>query len=289
MNPVFKPALDELFANGVTHPSSPWAGPLQKPVLIAFLVCFGVAWISLWLGIPDAEKGLELALWFSAATASVVGLTRRLPAQNVLMSSLLIGVISLGISVVAQKTGMPFGPRIYTAALGPKVLGVPWSVPLIWLVVIVTGRGVARLIMRRWRKTTYYGFRVIGLVCLLAVLFDAGLEPFATRVKSYWLWETRGNVLNWYSAPWVNFLGWFVAALAILGFTTPWLINKQPVKQPADYHPLVVWLLLNSYLATGNALHHLWAAVSFTLVVNAILTIYALRGARWVTNQGSHR
>ena len=124
---------------------------------------------------------------------------------------------------------------------------------------------------------------------MLAVLFDAGLEPFATGVKSYWLWETRGNVLNWYSAPWVNFLGWFAAALAILGFTTPWLINKQPVKQPADYHPLVVWLLLNSYLATGNALHHLWAAVSFTLVVNAILTIYALRGARWVTNQGSHR
>jgi uncharacterized membrane protein len=280
MNPLFKPAPDEVFAHGVAQPSSPWVGPLHKPVFIAFLVSFGVAWISLWLEIPFAERGLEWVFWLAAATTSVVGLARRLPAQNVLMSSLLIGAISLGISVAAEETGIPFGLRVYTGALGPKVLGVPWSVPLIWLVVIVNARGVARLVMRPWRKTTYYGFRVIGLACLLAVLFDAGLEPFAVRVKSYWLWETRGHVLSWYSAPCVNSLGWFVSALAILGLATPWLINKQPAKQPADYHPLVLWLLLNSYFATGNASHRLWPAVSLTLVANAIVTIFAVRGAR---------
>ena len=86
---------------------------------------------------------------------------------------------------------------------------------------------------------------------------------------------------GWYSAPWVNSLGWFVTALGILAFTTPWLINKQPVKQPTDYHPLVIWLLLNLYFATGNALQHLWFAVLFALVANVIATIYAVRGARW--------
>ncbi|PYK99124.1 MAG: hypothetical protein DME19_09780 [Verrucomicrobia bacterium] len=115
----------------------------------------------------------------------------------------------------------------------------------------------------------------------LAVLFDFGLEPFAARVKHYWFWETHAVVPGWYSAPWVNFLGWFAVALGILGFTTPWLINKQPIKQPTDYHPLALWLLLNFYFATGNALQQLWPAVALSFVANAIVTIYAVRGARW--------
>jgi uncharacterized membrane protein len=135
--------------------------------------------------------------------------------------------------------------------------------------------------MRPWRKTSHDGFRVIGLACLLGVLFDAALEPFATRVKHLWYWQTPAAVLNWYSAPWTNFLGWLVTALGILGFTTPWLINKQPLKQPTDYHPLAVWLLLNFYFTTGSALQQLWPAVAFSLVANVIVTIYAVRGATW--------
>ncbi len=279
MNPLFKPEPTEAFANGLAQLPSPWAHALHKPVFIAFLVGFAAAWTALLLDVPFA--GLDGWFWLTAAATSTVGLARRLPEQNIIVSAALIGVISLGISVVGEKTGIPFGPRTYLSPLGPKILGVPWSIPLLWLVVVVNARGVARLIMRPWRKTTYYGFHVIGLVCLLAVLFDAGLEPFATRVKHYWFWETRVNILNWYSAPWANFLGWLVTALAILGFTTPWLINKQPVKQPTDYHPLVVWLLLNFYFTAGNAIQHLWPVAGVTLVANAIVMICAVRGARW--------
>ena len=211
----------------------------------------------------------------------MVGLARRLPEQNIAVSAALIGAISLGISVVGEKTGVPFGRRTYTPTLGAKILAVPWSIPLLWLVVVVNARGVARLILRPWRKTNYYGFRVIGLSGLLAVLLDAGLEPFAARVLHYWFWNTHANVLDWYSAPWANFLGWYVTVLAILGFSTPWLINKQPLKQPTDYHPLVVWLMLNFHFATGDALEHSWAAVALSLLANAVMTVYAVRGARW--------
>jgi putative membrane protein len=122
---------------------------------------------------------------------------------------------------------------------------------------------------------------VIGLSCLLAVLFDLELEPFATRAKHYWLWQTHTAVLNWYSAPWVNFLGWFATALGILGFTTPWLINKQPIKLPTDYHPLLMLLLLNAYFTSGSALQQMWLAVGFSAVASLIVTICAMRGARW--------
>jgi uncharacterized membrane protein len=283
MNPLFKPAPTSVFAGGAAQLPSPWAHKAHKPAFTVFLVCFAVAWVTLLLGISFAKewRWLEGIFWLLAAVTSLLGLARRLPEQNLFAAAALVAAISFTIGVVAEKTRVPFGPRVYTDALGGKILGVPWPMPLIWLVVIVNGRGVARLILRPWRKTTYYGFWVIGLAGLLAVLFDAGLEPFATRARHYWFWETHVNVPGWYSAPWVNFLGWFVSALGILGFTTPWLINKQPVKQPTDYHPLVLWLLLNLYFATGNALQQLWPAVVFSLVANTIATVYAVRGASW--------
>jgi uncharacterized membrane protein len=81
---------------------------------------------------------------------------------------------------------VPFGPIAYSEAFGEKLFTVlPWPVPFLWIVVVVNGRGVARLIMRPWRKTNYYGFWVIGLTCVLAVLLDLSLEPFASA-RHYW-------------------------------------------------------------------------------------------------------
>src|SRR5438876_4992422 len=282
MNPRFEPAPAELSAGGAARLPSPWACAAHKPVFIAFLLVFSVVWVDLLPGISVAEgrRWLEPLFWLLAAATCLVGLARGLPEQNVLMSASIVAAISFGFAATAGKIKVPFGPRSYTDALGGKILGVPWPMPLLWLVVIINGRDVARLITRPWRQTPCYGFGVIGLTCGLTVVFDLGFEPFATHVRHFWFWEANGSGLNWYSAPWTNFLGWFAAALVILSLTTPWLINKQPAEQPTDYHPVVLWLLLNFYFATGNALQQLWPAVGFSLVVSAIVAACAVRGAQ---------
>jgi uncharacterized membrane protein len=255
-----------------------------KPVFILFWVAslaqlISQAWQIEW---PAGWRRIE-ALWLLlAALTSLLALGKRLPFQNVATSAVLITVISGCILSVGTLSGVPFGPFHYSDLLGEKLLDVlPWPMPLVWMVVIINARGVARLIMRPWRKTNYYGYWVIGFTCLLAVLLDVGLEPFAVFVKDYWIWRISRPALHWYTAPWVNFLGWFVTALAILAFTTPWLINKQPIKQPIDYHPLIVWLLLNACLMAGNAAHHLWPAFAVTLAGNLVATYFAIRGALW--------
>ena len=258
-----------------------WAHAIHKPVFIGLLLGFTFNWVTLLLGLSTDWPRTEELFWTLAAATTLVGLARRLPEQNVLMSASIIAGIAFVVAVAADRTAIPYGPRTYSDYLGGKILGVPWPMPLIWMVVIITCRGVARLILRPWRKTMYYGFWVIGLACLLAVWLDLALEPFAARVKRYWFWQTSKDVLNWYSAPWVNFLGWGVAALGILGFATPWLINKQPVKQPTDFHGLALWLLLNFYFATGNALNGMWLAVAAGVVGAAGVTLFAVRGARW--------
>jgi len=156
------------------------------------------------------------------------------------------------------------------------------AVPIIWVAVIFASRGVARLILRPWRKTQTYGFRLIGLTTLLVVLLDAGLEPFATRVKHYWFWNPTKLKFDWYTTPWINFVGWAFTTLLILAVATPSLINKKPVQQPApDYFPLAVWLLMNLLFATGAAAHQLWPALGLISIISIAVAVFAIRGARW--------
>ena len=118
--------------------------------------------------------------------------------------------------------------------------------------------------------------------CLLVALFDVGLEPFATRVHRFWIWRVAGGgkCLAWFAAPWVNFLGWAVTALLVLMVATPWLINKMPSRRrAADFHPLIVWVTLNVFLAAMLALHQLWLPAGITLAVAVVGTIFARRNA----------
>lgn len=266
---------------GAASPPQVAAIYLNRILLWLFLVWFLVeCWL---LRTPDSGRwhlGVFLGL---AVATTLVSLSRRVPLQSVTVASLLILAISGTVQAVGTRTGIPFGLFTYTDAAGARLFNLlPWTIPLLWLLVILNCRGVARLILRPWRKVRVYGFWVMGIACLLAALFGLGLEPFAARVNRYWIWQTPAKSLTWYGAPWVTFFGWAMTALLILAFATPWLINKRPGRRrPPDYHPLTVWLSLNLYFIVGLALHQLWPAVWMILVVCATVTTAALRNARW--------
>ena len=268
-------------------PPSPTLLACQKAAFLIFLLVWALNATLLALRIDTgSSQWAETLLLLSAVVSSLLTLARRLPLQNVVMTAVLVASISSVIFSVAVLSGIPLGPLTYLESFGLKLFGVlPWPIPLIWIVVLINARGVARLIMRPWRKTNYYGFWVIGLACLLVVLFDLSLEPFAVYTKQFWLWHTPKWVWAWHTAPWVNFLGWFVTALGILAFTTPWLINKQPVKQPMDYQPLILWLLLNGWMIAGNAQYHFWIAAGLSGFANLLVTIWTIRGAQWAQTE----
>ena len=256
----------------------------HKPVFIVFLVAWTVnaAVTSLRIQLPSGFDWIEALLPVTALATTLLGLARRLPLQNVITATASISLLATIILTIGAVTGTPFGPIVYGDNLGERLLGeVPWPLPLLWVVLIINGRGVARLVMRPWRKTNFYGFWVIGITCLLVTLFALGFEPFAVKVKDYWIWRFDRGTANWFRVPWVDFLGWFLAALAVTTLSIPWLINKHPVKQPMDYQPLIVWLLLNLWPAIGCAAHGLWLPAAVALAGNAIATGYAVRGARW--------
>jgi uncharacterized membrane protein len=264
-------------------PFSGWAPRIHRILFALFLMEWALVWVRLWLPHPpfgDARWPEGLLVILATATL-LASLTRQLPGQNVMLASVVIAFMAGAVETLGGLTGIPFGPFVYTDAIGRQLFyPLPWAMPMIWIVALLVSRGVTRLILRPWRETPDYGYWLLGLTALLVVLLDLGLEPFATQVKHLWLWAPTRLKLEWYTAPCVNSLGWGVTALLILAFITPALINKRPVNQPApDYHPLAVWLLLNLLFATGAAVNRLWPAVVMTSVVNVMVAVLAIRGA----------
>ncbi|HXD00543.1 MAG TPA: carotenoid biosynthesis protein, partial [Verrucomicrobiae bacterium] len=250
---------------------------------LALLACIasGVAFL---LPPPQSPGAIWATALFPllALAATLLALARTLPAQNVLAVAVIIALLSGIVEIINVKTGVPFGARTFTDDLGPQILGLPWPLPFLSTAALLSSRGVARLILRPWRKTAKYGLWVIGLAALLTVIFDFNLEPFASAANSWWIWRMPKSVPAWQTAPWVNFLGLAMTTLLILAFTTPWLINKSRTRSgPLDYHPLLLWLLLNLLPAAGDATHHLWLPAALAVVLSILATTFALRGARW--------
>ena len=275
--------------SGLVAPASRPAGSLNQLALrlfsvLALLSYLLVFWTLLGAGtFPGKPGGPVAVLVLTTLFATMAALTRHLPGQNVALAAVIIGFIGGLAHGVGAATAIPFGPFSYTASAGPRFINtLSWALPALWVIVILNARGVARLILRPWRKLRNSGFWLIGLTAALTVLFDVALEPFAARVKHFWLWQPTKLPFSWYGAPVVNFLGWLLTALLILAFATPALITKQQrQKSVPDYHPLVMWLLLLTLFAAGDITQQLWPAAGFCVLTGIVTAAFALRGARW--------
>jgi uncharacterized membrane protein len=225
----------------------------------------------------------EATLILLATFSTIAALARQLPLQNALLAAFVIALIGGGAHALGATTALPFGPFNFGSGAGPQFFKtLPWAMPLVWIIAILNSRGVARLILRPWRKIPAYGFWLIGFTAILAVLFDFALEPVAARVKHYWLWSPTKSPVDWYGASPVNFIGWAVVSTLILAFVTPALINKQPGKKSSkDFYPLAVWLGAILIFSLASGLHGLWTAVAVDAIVGIVVTIFAIRGAQW--------
>ena len=255
-------------------------------LLNGLLACvFGLVLAETWwqFRVPGKPGWPEAVLLLLALSATVAALARHLPLQNVLAAAFLIALGGSAATWLDIETGIPFG--IFTASgdVGPKIAGtLPWLFPLLWATAILNSRGVGRLMLRPWRKTHTYGFRLIGITAVLTMLFEACFEPYATRVRHYWFWEPTKLPLTWQGVPLANFFGWVVVTLLILAFVTPLLINKQPVsKHAADFHPLAVWLGALLLFGIGAARAGQWTAVVLDAIVGALTAFFSAGGARW--------
>jgi uncharacterized membrane protein len=235
------------------------------------------------LKLPGNAGWPEALLLASGVACTITALARRLPLQNVLLAVFGIAVLGGAIYVLGAITGIPFGPFTFGESIGPQVFKtLPWAVPLIWVLAVLNSRGVARLILRPWRKIGAYGFWLMGLTAALTLLFDFALEPFASWVKHYWLWTPTKFPVTWQGVPLSNFLGWAAVSSLIAVAIAPALINKQPGKRNSpDFHSFAIWLGAILLFGTACAQHGLLAAAVADGILAAFVTVFAIRGGTW--------
>jgi uncharacterized membrane protein len=257
---------------------------IDQSLLVLFLIALSlVLWNTLQPIPAFTGSAWPNGLLLVCAVASVIGsVSRTLPFQNIIWAALVIGGLGGLTHAVGVLTSIPFGPITFTNAAGLRILGVvPVSICLLWILSIYSSRGVARLILKPWRKTRVYGFWLIGITAALSLVLDLALEPFASRLNHHWLWGATRLPWDWYGTPLTNFVGWTVTALMILVFVTPMLINKKPGEMSSEFGSSIVWFGLHGLLIAAAFHNGFWIAGAVCSLTALLAGILAVRGARW--------
>jgi uncharacterized membrane protein len=150
----------------------------------------------------------------------------------------MILVSSAVLEWVGAVSGFPFGPYVYTDNLGVRIGGVlPFTIPLAWLVILITGRYV---MLRVFPRANHWQLS-LG-VAMLAVVTDWNLEFVAWKVRAYWIWYPR-DLQPPHTPPWQNYASWFAASF-ILSFALG--ENRAAVTRAKSAKPILILALINA-------------------------------------------
>lgn len=239
-------------------------------------------WAGGWLRqFPDLPF-VSAAHWPAAALLVAAGLVTgstlalQVSLQSALTASAVIGLVGGSAQWLSYVTGVPFGPVQFPHAYGTSPFQEWFFVPaLIWVILVLNARGLARLILEPVSTHRNHGLHLLGLSTVLVVAMTMALEPFAGNVHRYWLWGATRLPVTWQGVPLsCLFASGVVNIIASLA-ATPFLIDKHPRPLPPAFEPGWLWVLMAVLFATGTALHELWPA-TFVAGLNGVIALGAI-------------
>jgi hypothetical protein len=249
------------------------AGPLRETLprmlyrfeVMALAIWFVVRWLVMgaYLTVPIELPYIDGITIGIATLATLFGLSRWWPSQNVIAVAFLTIALSEALEhILLVSTG-----AAYPDFAGKQIFGVPWALPLLWVVAMLNARSVARLILWPHREKGSYG--------LWLILFTALMTALVFMVQE----SLSGRFYNW-GAP-VALCGVrFLAAVFFLAIVAPFLIPKGAVVPRPDLRPLCIWAIINMYLVIIAVIGHFWESAGILVVVNGILLTLALRARK---------
>ena len=241
----------------------------------------GAGWVG---GVLLIAQGLALTAWL----ALQVG-----PGRALLVGGG-VALAAWALEAVGVLTGVPFGPYLYTPALGAWLGPVPAAIPFAW----VASVGSAYFLCRFWILD--FGFwngekiskiqnpksKIIVFSALLATALDGVLETVATRVQGYWVWLTPPGAPGtlYAGVPVANFITWFVAAAGLgLGI---WALTEGHFAARRSYPwvPALIYAMNVILFGVVNAAHGFGGPAWLAAGLLAALGLAGLRrrGARAV-------
>jgi len=229
-----------------------------------FLMLSGDVWKQyLW------TTNLFLALQAAVTFIFLAGAAEK---KSALITAAIILILAFVIEFGGVKTGFPFGAYSYTKTLAPSLFGVPVAITLSWFTIAVNVYLVSRFFLFG-SKNLY--ILVVSAVMILAI--DLLLEPFASSVNGYWIWET-GKI------PVQNYFSWLVA-----GFIFAYLLNRfvlwnRNVFLNMNFITIPAVILLINILQF-TVINFYFGYIVITLIGLAMLALSVLFGYKISTNE----
>ncbi|WP_116452500.1 carotenoid biosynthesis protein [Blastococcus litoris] len=184
----------------------------------------------------------------------------------------LVVATAVAFEALGLATGFPYGSYTYSDALGPTLLGVPFLVPLAWLMMAWPSWVLAGHLARR------RGTRVAVAAAAFAA-WDVVLDPQMVQA-GYWTWtHPQPGLPGIDTVPLTNLAGWLLAGLVLMASLDLLVARTSLPGTPriGDAAPLLAlgWMTLGGALAHAGWLglpgSAAWGAVLFVPAFVALL------------------
>ncbi|WP_254781198.1 carotenoid biosynthesis protein [Modestobacter sp. DSM 44400] len=183
-----------------------------------------------------------------------------------------------GVAVFAEalglSTGFPYGEYSYSDALGPTVVGVPFLVPLAWLMMAWPSWVLAVRLTARVRAGRRPLLRVLVAAYVFAA-WDVVLDPQMVQA-GYWRWKHPTPGLPGIdTVPLTNLAGWLLAGLVLMPLLDALVARTAiPAAPPAPTAGDGPPLLVLGWMTLGGALAHAgWLGLPGSAAWGALLSV----------------
>ncbi len=184
--------------------------------------------------------------------------------------------------ILALKTGF-VGAYSYQDTPGPRVKGLPFSVILMWgLILVMSGwvtLALLQIINPDLDGTARFLFYIF-VTPTVATAFDLLMDPVMTR-QGHWRWDGEGA---WYGIPTMNFIGWFVFSfMAVTSFALlgdPYIAMKSMLFSPF-IHWIYGWVFL--LLIIELTLNAISLRLHGSIIIGILLGLLIGASLSWLT------
>jgi uncharacterized membrane protein len=195
----------------------------------------------------------------------------------------LVAVTAVAFEAVGLATGVPYGSYRYSDTLGPTLLGVPFLVPLAWLMMAWP----SWLLARRLTAGAAGARRRPARIAVAAGVFaawDVVLDPQLVQA-GYWTWaHPHPGLPGIGTVPLTNLAGWLVAGAVLMALLDVLVARTAGEPRLGDGAPL----LALGWMTLGGALAHAgWLGLPGSAAWGGLLAVPVLVTVAVQTRRGT--
>jgi uncharacterized membrane protein len=261
----------------VAAPRLPDPAPVLHRVPLVLAVAVVLTAIAYPLTEGAARNAVSWSIVLLGAGVSIAAATVSRGWRTGLGVLVAVPVVAVLAEALGLSTGFPYGQYSYSDALGPTVLGVPFLVPLAWLMMawpswVLAVRLTARIRARR---------RPLPRVLVAAYVFaawDVVLDPQMVQA-GYWRWaHPTPGLPGIDTVPLTNLGGWLLAGLVLMALVDALVARTAtPTASPAPAAGDGPPLLVLGWMTLGGALAHAgWLGLPGSAAWGALLSVPVL-------------